>query len=137
MRGIFWLSLVILAMSACNEDKTPASCVPALPGWATPETGKPVHLIANSVTLSGRSMRWNGVAIDEQTLISYARQSAAMNPLPFLIFDPGVAPDCSFARRIRDTLNSEYPCSEGACWHGSEAALEMAPFKTPKGNAVP
>ena len=137
MRRGFTLCLAILAVSGCNEKQAPSICVPVLSGWASPETGKPVHLIANSVTLNGRNMSWNGVAIDEQRLTSYVRQTAAMDPLPFLIFDPGVAPDCSFARHIRDVLDREYPCSDGACWQGSEAELEQTPFKSPKGNAVP
>jgi hypothetical protein len=137
MRGVFRLCVAILATSGCNDAKAPSSCVAALPGWATPETGKPVHLIANEVTLKGHDIRWNGVAIDEQTLADYARQSAALNPVPFLIFDPGTASDCSFARHVRDTLDHEYPCRDEACWQGSKAALDKAAFKTPKGEALP
>ena len=60
-----------------------------------------------------------------------------MSPVPFLVFDSGVSPDCSFARHIRDILDREYPCRDGACWQGSKASLEAAPFKAPKGNAIP
>ena len=137
MRKAFQVCLVILATTACNERQTPSVCVPVLTGWSTPETGKPVHLIANTVTLNGHNVRWNGVAIDELTLTNYLRETVAMDPVPFLIFDSGVSPDCSFARHIRDILDREYPCREGACWQGSKAALEAAPFKAPKGNAVP
>jgi hypothetical protein len=124
-------------MIGCNERLAQTTCVPALPGWATSETGKPVHLIANTVTLSGRDIRWNGVSIDEQKLVSHARQSSALNPVPFLIFDPGNAPDCQYATRVRDILDREYPCRDGACWLGSEAELKQAPFKPYTGNAIP
>jgi hypothetical protein len=65
------------------------------------------------------------------------RQSASMEPLPFLVFDPGDAPDCQFARQVRDIVDRNYPCGEGACWQGSKSELERTPFRAPKGNAVP
>jgi hypothetical protein len=61
-----------------------------------------------------------------------------MNPIPFLIFDPGPAPDCSFATHIRDLLDREFPCREGACWQGSELAFKEARYQSPKNpSAVP
>jgi hypothetical protein len=60
-----------------------------------------------------------------------------MNPIPFLVFDPGVDPDCSFAIHVRDVLEREFHCGDGLCWQGSEAAFERAPYKNYTGNAVP
>jgi hypothetical protein len=137
MRKELQVCFVIFAISACNKRQTPSACVPVLPGWSTPETGKPVHPIANTVTLNGHNVRWNGVTLDEETLTNYLRETAAMDPMPFLIFDSGVSPNCRFARHVLDILDREYPCREGACWQGSKAALDEAPFKAPKGNAVP
>jgi hypothetical protein len=61
-----------------------------------------------------------------------------MNPTPFLIFDPGEKPDCSFATHVRDVLQRDFPCDAGACWQGSELAYEQAPYQRPKNpSAVP
>ena len=137
MRGFLQLCFAVLATTGCGQERALSTCVPALPGWASPETGKPVHVIANTVELDGRNISWNGVAINEKALVQYVRQSADLNPLPFLVFDPGPAADCSFARHIRDTLDREYPCRIGGCWHGSKEALDKAPFTNPRGSAVP
>lgn len=137
MRKQLKACLIILATSSCSDHQTPSVCVPVLPGWATPETGKPVHLISNIVTLNGHNVRWNGVAIDERTLTKYLRETAAMDPVPFLIFDSGVSPDCAYARHVQNILDREYPCRDGACWQGSKSALDEAPFKTAQGNAIP
>jgi hypothetical protein len=138
MRNAFWACLVIIVATGCSKTDAPKSCVPALPGWTTPQTGKPAFLLlANKVTLSGRDIRWNGVSIDEQTLTDYVRQSAAMSPVPFLIFDPTRTSDCAFASHVRDILDRGFPCREGACWQGTEAAFKRAPYKKYSGNAVP
>ena len=108
-----------------------------LPGWATEQTGKPVYVIGNTVALNGREIRWNGVRIDEHTLADYLRKMSVMNPIPLIIFDPGKAPNCAFARRIRDTLDRELPCRDGLCWQGSKAAFDRAPFRSPTSSAVP
>ena len=137
MRNAIFISIVTLVASGCSDKEAPQACVPVLPGWTTPQTGKPVSVIANTVTLSDREIRWNGVAIDGPTLAEYARQSAAMSPIPFLIFDPEEASDCSFATEVRDVLDPHFPCREGGCLQGTEAAFKRAPYRKPTGSAVP
>jgi hypothetical protein len=137
MRKALIICGTALASFACNKSEAPTICVPVLPGWATEQTGKPVYVIGNTVALHGREIRWNGVPIDEQTLADYTRRASVMNPIPFTIFDPGEAPDCAFARHIRDGLDRELPCRHGLCWQGSKAAFDRAPFRTPTGDAVP
>jgi hypothetical protein len=131
MRTALRICAALLTVSGCSKAEPRRSCVPVLPGWTSPQTGKPVSLAANNVTLAGREIRWNGVRIDERTLASYLRQSAAMNPIPFVIFDPGTSPDCYFATHVRDILEKAYPCREGMCWQGSEAAFKRAPYRSP------
>ena len=131
------LSAALLILAACSRE-VPQICVPVLPGWSSEQTGKPAGaLLANVVTLDGSNILWNGQPISEQTLTRYAGQMAGMNPIPFMILDPGKASDCTFARHIRDVLDKELPCREGACWQGSKAAYERAPFKKQTGTGVP
>jgi hypothetical protein len=137
MRKALWACALILVSGGCNKSEPPKPCVPVLSGWTTAQTGKPAYVIANTITLSGRVIRWNGVRIDEQTLVSYLRQARGMNPVPFLVLDPGASPDCSFATHLRDVLEREFPCRDGLCWQGSEAAFKRAPYKNYTGNAVP
>lgn len=137
MQKALWTAALILVCDGCNKSEPPKACVPALSGWTTAQTGKPAYLLWNEVALDGHLIRWNGVQIDEQTLVSYLRRSRAMNPVPYLVFDPGPAPDCTFASHIRDVLEREFHCSEGLCWQGSEAAFKRAPYKNYGGNAVP
>ncbi len=118
-----------LSLAGCGQGPLGGSCAPPLDGWATPETGKPVHIIANTIRLDGEQIFWNGVRIDEQKLVVYVRQSAQTSPLPFLMLDIEKAPDCAFAARIRDLVDDAYPCGEGACGQGPKAAFERAPFK--------
>jgi len=137
MRKALLTYAVILVFGGCNKSEHPKVCVPVLSGWMTAQTGKPAYVAANTVTLGGREIRWNGVQIDERTLVSYLRQSRGMNPAPFLVFDPGASPDCSFATHIRDVLEREFPCGEGLCWQGTGAAFKRAAYKNYAGNAVP
>jgi hypothetical protein len=137
MRKALTICLAVLALAACSKREAPTICVPVLPGWSTEQTGKPVSTIANNVTLRGREILWNFSPIDEPTFVSYVRQTAVMNPVPFMIFDPGAAPDCSFATHIRDTLDQELPCRDGACWQGSKEAFDRAPYKKLTGSGVP
>ncbi len=138
MRGALCIFLAMFTEGACSKSEAPAACVPVLQGWATPETGKPASVIDNLLTLTGREMRWNGVRIDELTLAEYVRRSAAMQPIPVLIFDPGDPPECSFATKIQAEIDQVYPCRDGACWQGSKAAFERANYRIPRNSsAVP
>jgi hypothetical protein len=128
MRTTLSAAILLLAVTGCGEEKPIASCMPALPGWATPETGKPVYSVANFVSVHGREIRWNGVTIDDDRLGIYLRETAAMNPQPFLFFDPQSA-DCERARQVRDLIDENYPCRAGACGQGARPAFENAAYK--------
>jgi len=123
MRIAICVCLTALALGACKERHEPAACVPVVPGWATAESKIGDAFISNTVRLVGHDIRWNGKRIDEPTLIRFTRQLAPSSPVPFLIFDPGPAPDCAFATHVRDVLDQNYPCREGACGQGSAAAF--------------
>lgn len=137
MRGVFGLFLATVVVLGCNERRAPKACVPALAGWANSQTGKPVSVLANAVELEGRNIRWNGVPISERTLATYLGMARTMNPLPYLIFDPGVEPDCAFASRIQSLLEREYSCGEVQCWQGSKAEYDEAAYAKPTGLGVP
>lgn len=121
MRTAIYVCLTAVALTACNDAQEPAACVPPLPGWATPETKKGDYFIWNTVSLGRDGIRWNGKAIDEPTLVQFTRKLAPSSPLPFLIFDPGPSPNCSFGIRVRDILDQNYPCRDGGCGQGPAA----------------
>ena len=137
MQRAIFSCLTAVVLTACSETEAPESCVPVLPGWSSEQTGKPVSTMENRVTLSGRQILWNGHPTDERDFKRLVEEVAVMNPIPFMIFDPGVAPDCSFARHVRDTLDKELPCRDGACWQGSKEAYDRAPFKKLTGTGIP
>lgn len=137
MRKVLLIGLVGFAITGCRKSQAPQICVPALPGWSTEQTGKPVSVITNVVALRGREILWNGHPINEPTFSRYVRETATMNPIPFYIFDPGKASDCSFAQHVRDTIDQEMHCRDGGCWQGSKEAFDRAPYKKSTGNAVP
>lgn len=86
--------------------------------------GQPVHLIANVITLKGGQSLWNGVPADEQTFTNYVQKTAAMDSLPFLIFDPDGA-NCQDATRLRDLIDQNYPCRDGLVAKGRGQILRM------------
>jgi hypothetical protein len=131
------ISATLLALAACERAPKSQVCVPVLPGWATVKTGKPVGVVGNAVTLKGRQITWNGRPIDQTTLDEYLREVTNMNPRPFMIFDPGAAPDCAFASRVQGEISEALPCRQGACWRGSKADYDRAPFRKPSGDVVP
>jgi hypothetical protein len=118
---------VLFATLGCSGS-APSSCPSVLPGWATPTIGQPVHHVANVVTAQGGLAHWNGVRTDEKTLSTYLLQTATMDPLPFVIFDPQ-GTDCESATRLRDIMDRNYPCRDGACGQGSRADFERASYK--------
>lgn len=95
----------------------PHVCVPVLPGWAAPDGTAPM-ITTNTVQVRGRQLRWNGVAVDEATLGRYLQAASKMFPVPFLIFDPETN-DCTLAKRVRDLIDRNYPCRDGACGQGT------------------
>ena len=121
------VAVALLATLGCSGN-APASCPSLLPGWATPTSGQPVHHVVNVVTVQGGQAHWNGVVTDEQALSTYVRKTAVMDPLPFVIFDPQ-GTDCESATRLRDIIDRNYPCRDGACGQGSRAAFERASYK--------
>ena len=137
MRTAGIICATLLACGGCTKAEAPHACVPVLQGWSSEQTGKPVATIENRVTLSGHQILWNGYPLDEKTLDRYLRTVAVMNPIPFMVFDPGPTPDCAFARHIRDMIDRQLPCREGGCWQGSKQAYERAPYKKPTGSGVP
>jgi hypothetical protein len=123
MRRGLLLSLIALALPGCDKRQEPQVCVPVLPGWVTDKVQRRDDLradffISNTVNLAGNGILWNGNPVDERTLVDYTRQLAPKSPVPFLIFDPGPSPDCSFARHVRDILDQNYPCRKGVCGQG-------------------
>lgn len=126
------LQLAITAALLIVPASTFAECVPVLPVWTEPSSGKLPYVIFNSVNVRGREIRWNGVRISQQALASYVRQSAALNPIPTLLFDPDHK-DCSFDKRIRRLLDRSFPCRFGACFQGSPQAFKKAPWKRTRG----
>ena len=58
-----------------------------------------------------------------------------MYPLPFLIFDPQGA-DCQDAVRLRNLIERNYPCRDGACGQGSQGAFEKARYKETGGSTA-
>lgn len=66
--------------------------------------------------------------VSEQTLAAYLQESARLDPMPFVIFDPPTR-DCAFARRVRDIVDGNYPCRDGACGQGTVEAFGKAPFR--------
>jgi|SRR4051812_24614584 hypothetical protein len=133
MRTIAYASLIALGLTGCKKPEEPRACVPVLPGWLTKNPPGDL-MVANQVQLAGNGILWNGVPIDEQTLIEYSRQLAPRTPIPFLVFDPGSSPNCSFARQVRDILDQNYPCHQGACGQGP--ATNFIPrFNAPREDA--
>jgi hypothetical protein len=121
--------LAAISMSACQQ-RTPvsASCPATLPGWDSPQTGQAVRVTENEIRVLHREIFWNGEKVNGATLDRYVKESKALNPIPFLIFDPSGADDCDYATQIRDLLNRA-GCNEGGCGQGSRDAFRHAPFK--------
>lgn len=126
-------AITLLSVTGCSKSGPASSCPLVLRGWSTARAGIPVHFISNNVTVEGRQIRWNGVVIDEQTLENYVRTTAKTRPLPFIIFDPQTS-DCAYAARLRDLIDSNYPCSDGACGQGSRSAFDRAPYRQTTGS---
>ena len=138
MRTVLCIALVALSLGACSKRNEPSrerhetsACVPVLPGWKTAKSKPSEFFISNSVTLAGNRILWNGVPVDEQTFVGYVRQLAPKWPVPFLIFDQGSTPDCSFARHVRDIVDQNYPCREGACGQGPTTDFITAVYQQP------
>lgn len=71
-----------------------------------------------------------GTPVDEETLQAYLTQSAELNPMPWVVFDPSGA-DCELGVRVRNLIDGSYPCREGLCGQGTRAAFDAARFRTP------
>lgn len=128
MRALPVLAVLLFTVAACARENSSEACVPVLAGWATPQTGQRPYLIPNLVRVTDNQIKWNGVQVNEPILGAYLRESARMNPMPFVVFDPETG-DCAFARRVRDIIDRSYPCSDGACGQGTLEAFRSAPFR--------
>lgn len=102
------------------------------PGWTTSEIGSPPFFVANRVLVSGGEIRWNGVVVDEAMLAKYVRLSSKLNPMPFVMFDPETG-ECAFATRVRDIIDGNYLCRDGARRQGTAEAFRKAPHRTKPG----
>jgi len=99
---------------------------------------KPVATVANNISLQKQQIFWNGSPVSEQSLDDLLRQVRDFNPPPFIIFDPGVDPDCEAATRIRDKIDKSLHCRNGnACWQGSRAVFGRMPEAPLTGTGVP
>jgi hypothetical protein len=67
--------------------------------------------------------RWNGVPVDERKVATYVKLAAMMTPVPFLVFDPKGS-NCNDATRLRDLIDQNYPCREGACGQGDARGFQ-------------
>jgi hypothetical protein len=132
MRDSVILAAVLLTLASCARERSNDVCVPVLPGWTTPRTGQPPFFVPNVVRVSGNQIRWNGVQVSEQTLAAYLQESAQLNPMPFVIFDPQTR-DCAFASQVRDIVDANYPCRDGACGQGTAEGFKNAPYRTTNG----
>lgn len=130
MRTPATLSLVL----ACAASASPghAGDAPAPKGWSTPTTGKPAYWTRNIITVRENRLYWNGVTVDEVTLLRYVRESATLNPLPLLVFDAQLQGN-GYASHIRDMIAKNYPCRAGACFQGSPLSLDRTPYRRSKG----
>ena len=90
--------------------------------------GRPAYWVVNEVTTDRGEIRWNGVPIDEERLVAYLKLAARMDPVPFLVFEPGNS-NCKDAKRVRDLIDRNYPCGDGACGQGARAEFDAAPSK--------
>lgn len=131
MRGTRSIGLGLLLLANCSGSEL-GTCVPVNEGWSTPDTGQPVHFVLNTVSVRERDIRWNGVSVTEQILISHLQRTAGLEPRAFIIFDAQTS-DCAFAKRVRDLLDQNYPCGTGLCGQGTPRAFESAPYKTTDG----
>ena len=123
--AIVGVSLVCAFTQACTVEPADLPCVTVLPGWETPEKdGLPREaFVQNLVSVEDQVIRWNGVAIDDETLIEYLLESKALVPVPWIRFDPGSA-DCATGVRVRDLIDRNYPCREGCvCGQGDYRTL--------------
>jgi hypothetical protein len=67
------------------------------------------------VSLAGpNGIRWNGVRVNEETLLRYLRTSATEFPLPFIEIQAD-SQDCEENSRILGKIYSAYPCRDGVC----------------------
>ena len=82
-------------------------------------------MIVNHVTLTSGQIRWNGVAVSEQTLVQYLRETRDSAPVPFVVLDPQTA-DCAQVQHMKQLLEQNYSCRQGSCGLGSAAAFVPA-----------
>lgn len=122
--AILAIIVVLLTPLGCSKDAQ-ASCPAVLPGWATPAGGRPAHVsvVKNSITMDEGKSRWNGVPVDEGKVATYVKLAAKMTPLPFLVLDPQDS-NCDDATRLRDLIDQNYPCRDGACGQGDARGFQ-------------
>jgi hypothetical protein len=107
--------------SACSEPvQTAGACPGPRAGWITPDDRSMFEaFVINRVSIRpGNGLKWNGVAIDRQTLRKYLIASRSMEPPPLIILKPAEGGDCAFLQAVRDDMESVYPCSLGSCGEG-------------------
>lgn len=129
MRVVTSAGLLLLASVGCTSGEAETDCVPVLQGWFVPAAGQPHYFFANNIRVRGQDIRWNSTPVDEETLQAYLKQSAQLEPMPFIVFDPTGA-NCEMGVRVRNLIDRNYPCREGACGQGARAAFDEAPFRT-------
>ena len=118
MRTAIPATIVVLLTTLGNSEGAEASCPAVLPGWASPADGQPAHVYGvNIITMVEGKSRWNGVPVDEGKVATYVKLAAKMTPPPFLVFDPQGS-NCDDATRMRDLIDQNYPCRDGACGQG-------------------
>lgn len=112
---VFALALVAIG-SMSSTATTGPRCVPTLPAWVSTYEKPGLQMVANTVSLRGHSLRWNGASVDETRLLAFLQSAKKLNPLPPLVFKSDYS-DCAFAHRIERLLKASYPCSRDRCSH--------------------
>jgi hypothetical protein len=122
-------ALLIAFLYWPRPTQLPKQCTFATRGWMQPSDGRSVFRPLVVVQVLKGSIMWNGTAVDRTKLAVLASQSSAMNPAPFIVFEPQPnSNDCETEQEVQKQINKTALCEASKlCGLGTREEWKVAP----------
>lgn len=112
---------VAMLVGGCRPQTTYVGGCGALPAnWITPHDGRGVMSLLSVISVTSKgSISFNEDKVSYAKLVSYLKQTAALNPAPVTQIKFGAGVDCETVVRLRRLMTATLDCNFGKCAEGS------------------
>lgn len=122
-------ALLIAFLYWPRSAQLPKQCAFVTRGWMQPSDGRSAFRPLVVVQVLKGSIIWNGTTVDRAKLEVLVSQSSAMNPAPFIVFEPQPhSGDCETEQEVQRLIDRAASCEASKlCGLGTREEWKVAP----------